>query len=81
MEKRVNCGYEIIAELPTGKNKSLVIGHNPRACANFVVWYCTKNVDKYSYDTGGYTATYAQALDVIAERIQMNRSFSDFGIM
>ena len=77
-EKRVNCGYEIIAELPTGKNKSLVIGHNPKACANYVVWYYTEG---RGYDTGAYTATYAQALDVIAERIQLNRSFSDFGVM
>lgn len=64
--KRINCGYEIIASIPTDKTHELVIGHSPKRVAHYVCWDCV-NGDNYS--NGGYCETYRQALAILAERI------------
>lgn len=64
--KRINCGYEIIASIPTDNTHELVIGRHPTAPAKYVCWDCT-NGD--NYNNGGYCQTYRQALAVVAERI------------
>lgn len=78
MEKRVNCGYEIVTAVPTGTRSELVIGNNPGAVDPWVCWYC---YDGNSYSTGDYCGTYKQALESLADRIKKNLCFSDFGIM
>ena len=76
MENRVNCGYEIVTAIKTGKGTELVIGHNPKAPSPYVCWYC---YDGTSYSTGDYCGTYKQALESVADRIKSNLFFSDFG--
>ena len=65
---RINAGYKIITAVPTDDTHEIVIGHaiNPQRPAQFVCWDCT---NKDSYDNGGYTMTYRQALAVLSERL------------
>ena len=72
MEERVNCNYRIIQSLKLDATHEMVIGYNPKAPAPYVVWDCRNGND---YDTGGYTATYRQALAVLADRIRRRYDF------
>ena len=64
--------YKIIAELPLGKDESLVVGHNPNAVNHYVVWYCN---DGFDFNNGAYCDTYDEAMGVIAERIKRNMTW------
>lgn len=70
--ERSCAGYKIVAELPLKKNESLVIGHNANAVAHYVVWYCNGEFD---FNIGAYCDTYREAMDVVAERINKNRTW------
>lgn len=69
MSKRVNAGYEIIVSIPINETSELVIGRNAKRLAKYVAWYCMSG---NSYNTGGYCATYRQALEVVMMRIKEN---------
>ena len=71
---RINAGYKIIVAVPTDDRHEIVIGHaiNPQRPAQFVCWDCT---NKDSYDNGGYTMTYRQALAVLSERIEQRYEY------
>lgn len=72
MENRVNAGYKIIQSLRLDPTHEIVIGHRPTAPSPYVVWDC-----KYgdSYDAGGYTLTYRNALEELADRLKRRYDF------
>lgn len=72
MSKRVNAGYEIIVAIPLNETTEIVIGLNEKRLAKYVVWYCMSGD---SYNTGGYCATYQQALEVVMMRIRDNYGY------
>lgn len=63
---RACAGYIIIQAIRLDPSHEIVIGHNPRAAAPYVCWYCRNGND---YDTGGYCQTYRQALLALSERL------------
>lgn len=75
--ERVNAGYKIIAEIPLNNEESIVIGHNEKRHAKYVVWYCR---NQYSFGDGGYCATYQQAMEEVARRITLNMSWIMKGV-
>jgi len=73
---RENAGYEIVTALRVSKRMELVIGRNMKAPSMWVCWYC---IDGNNYSTGDYCSTFKGALQSLADRINKNMCFTDFG--
>lgn len=73
---RENAGYEIVTALRVSKDMELVIGRNMKAPSKWVCWYCK---EEKAYFHGDYCSTFKGALQSLADRINSNMCFTDFG--